>query len=317
MTNPASSTRPVATRSIYFYRMDGGALESGAPRRVDIRPALEYINKLPFKQSDGRYLIRKEGDVYCAWIAQVGEVSNVAFGLIRRNALPQAESSGKLKNLILAEEEGLCEVSHLCIFPQEIVGIEYNHYGPRASRFAEYINKIGETYAPEFQMEALMRRDIAAKLRNKVAVRAFEMKVRRAHIETIMSMHAKTGEALDSLARGSEADVIGINLGPRPWQKDNLGESIMSFIRNMVRRPDLREIVVQFKASLLEEGSDKPDEINLLQDHLISSRKILRIGERSRVLDSDDAYRNIQDAYTTLRQDLLSAPSVSVDRTLG
>ncbi|GAB7049388.1 hypothetical protein [Catenuloplanes indicus] len=314
MTTPATSSRPTATRSIYFYRMDGGATESGAPRRVDIRPALEYVNKLPFEQVGGRYLIQKDGDVYCAWISHVGDVSNVAFGLIRRNALPQAESSGKLKNLVLAEEEGLCEVSHLCIFPNEIVGVEYNHYGPRASRFAEYINKMGAAQAPEFQMEALMRQDIAAKLQNKVAVRTFEMKVRRAHIETIRSMHAKTGEALDSLARGSEADTIGIMLGPRPWQKDNLGQEIMAFIRNMVRRPDLREIVVQFKAALLEEGSDRPDEVNLLQDHLISSRKILRIGERSRVLDSDDAYRNIQDAYAALRQDLLSAPSVSVKR---
>jgi hypothetical protein len=237
------------------------------------------------------------------------------FGTIRRNALPQAESYGELKNLILAEEEGLCEVCHVCVFPDGIVGAEYNFYGPRAPRFAAYVNKMAPGYCPEFRLEALMRHDMAEKLIAKRAVRAFELKVRRPYIEVIKSLDERTGSALEALAQGSDADTIGVMLGPEPYQRVNLTEKTLNFLRRMVGQDDLRENVQRFTASLVDAESNKVDEINLLQDQLIRKKKILRINERSRVLDPEDAYRHIEKSFTELRQDLLSASSASLERT--
>jgi hypothetical protein len=119
------------------------------------------------------------------------------------------------------------------------------------------------------------------------------------------------GAALEAAAQGSDADTIGIILAPEPYQRVNLADGMMEFVRRMIRRDDLRENVQQFKASFVDEAN-RTDEINLLQDHLISKKKILRINDRSRVLDSDDAYARIEEAFSDLRQDLLSAPSASV-----
>lgn len=213
-------------------------------------------------------MAQKDGDFYCLWVNRIGEVSELAFGLIRRNALPQAESAGNLKNLMLAEKEGLCEVSHMCICPTGVIGVEYNHYGPRASRFAEYVKKVARGESPDFAVEALMNHDTANRIARKVAVRIMELKVRRPYIESIKEMDSQVGDALDALAQGSNADTVGVMLGPEPWQKINLGNSMMDFIRRMVGRKDLREIAVKFTAHMVDEGKEKADEINLLQDQL-------------------------------------------------
>ncbi|MEU8232838.1 hypothetical protein AB0C12_24930 [Actinoplanes sp. NPDC048967] len=314
MSTPARSTRPTADRKIYFYRVDAGADESLKPRSIDFRPVLQYVDGLPFEQGGGRYFMQSDGSLLCAWIGALGSVFRVQFGTIRRNALPQSEAYGKLKDLALAEEEGLCEVCHICIFPEGVVGMEYNFYGPRASRFPAYLERIAPGRVPEFTLESILRHDMLEKLRSKTGVRAMELKVRRSYIETVKELDQRTGNALEALAEGNDAETIGVMLGPEPYQRVNLADRTLQFIRDMVRRDDLRDNVSQFKASVVEEGSTKVDEINLLQDQLISSRKILRLGERTRVLDSEDAFRNIEDAYVELRQDLLSAPTASVER---
>jgi hypothetical protein len=50
-----------AKRSIHFFRIDGGAADSGPPIDVDLRPALQKVEGLPFRNADegGRYLTKR------------------------------------------------------------------------------------------------------------------------------------------------------------------------------------------------------------------------------------------------------------------
>ncbi|MBB5775045.1 hypothetical protein [Nonomuraea jabiensis] len=68
----------------------------------------------------------------------------------------------------------------------------------------------------------------------------------------------------------------------------------------------------ELKATIVDGETGKADEINLLEDQLIAKRTILRLTHRSRVLNREDAYRQIVRAYEELREDLLSASSASV-----
>jgi hypothetical protein len=285
------------------------------PIAVDLRPALQKVDGLPFRDvaTGGRYVASGDAD-QCAWIDEVGEICKIRFANVRRNALPQAEAGGELTDLVLAEEAGICEVSHLCIFPEGIVGIEFNFYGPRPGRVAPYLRRAAGDDCPEFKLGALLRHDVAALLQRKKAVRKLDLNVRRPHIDVIEQANASLGAALRAAETASNADCVGLYLEPEPYQRRNLDDGILSLLRRLAIRADLRENARTLKATVIDQQTDRAEEIDLLRDELISQKKILRQHDRTRVLLSRDAYAKIEEAYTERRGDLATAASISVAR---
>lgn len=312
----AAASEKTATRSIYFYRVDAGADPSGKPRSLDMIPILNKVQAMPFSLAPtGRYSLQSSDEsLLCVCPDEVGEISKIRFGTIRRNALPQAESFGELKNLILAEEEGLCEVSHVCVFPDGIIGIEFNFYGPRASRLSTYLSSVGAVDSNAFTLESLLRSDISERLQNKKAVRRLELRVRKSYAQVVAEANEGLGKAFDAAATGTDADSVGIILAPEPYKRANLAAIILDFVKRMVGREDLRENAIEFKASLVDDTTGKVDEINLLEDQLISRKAILRLSPRSRVLKPKDAYAKILEAYKESHRDLLAAASVGLGK---
>lgn len=302
----------VAKRSIYFFRIDGGAGQDGIPIHVDLHVALQKLEGLPFISSDngGRYVTSGDAD-QCVWVDEVGEVSKIRFANVRRSALPLAEAGGRLTDLNLADEAGIYEASHLCIFPDGIVGVEFNFYGPRPSRLAPYLRRTVGADCPEFTLEALLRQDVAAVLSRKKAIRKLDLSVRRSYIAVIEEANANLGSALRAAETASQADCVGVYLEPEPYQRRNLDGGIMEMLRQLVRRRDVRENARKIRATVVDDEG-QTEEIDLLKDELISEKKILRQHGRTRVLLQDDAYAQIMNAHTERYEDLTAAASVSV-----
>lgn len=315
VTTPSRGRRGTGTskRSIHFFRIDGGADESGVPVDVNLHPALQKIDGLPFREvtTGGRYVTSGDIDL-CAWIDEVAEICKIRFANVRRNALPQAEAGGELTDLVVADDAGICEASHLCIFPDGIVGIEFNFYGPRPSRLAWYLRRVVGDDCPEFKLEALLRQDVAAVLQRKNAVRKLSHNVRRPYIDVIEQANASLGSALRAAETASRADCVGVYLEPEPYQRRNLDGGILGMLRSLAPRSDLRENARTLKATVIDAETDRAEEIDLLRDELISQKKILRLHDRTRVLLSDDAYAKIAEAYAERRDDLAAAASVAV-----
>jgi hypothetical protein len=314
VTTPSRGRRraDTAKRSIYFFRIDGGAGDDGVPINVDLHPALQKLDGLPFRpvEDGGRYVASGESD-QCVWVDEVGEISKIRFANIRRNALPLAEIGGQLTDLNLADEAGIYEVSHLCIFPDGIVGIEFNFYGPRPSRLAPYLRRAVGEDCPEFALEALLRQDVAALLLRKKAVRKLDLSVRRPYIDVIAQANASLGAALRAAETASQADCVGVYLEPEPYQRRNLDGGILDMLRQLARRSDLRENARTLRATVVDQ-EDRAEEIDLLRDELISEKKILRQHGRTRVLLGDDAYAQIIKAHTERLDELSAAASVRV-----
>jgi hypothetical protein len=292
--------------------MDGGAGQDGVPARVDLSPALQKLDGLSFQDSatGGRYVTAGDADL-CAWMDHVGDTSKIRFANVRRNALPQAEAGGELTDLVLAEGAGICEVSHLCVFADGIVGAEFNFYGPRPGRLATYLRRVTGDDCLEFKLEALLRQDVADLLQRKKSVRKLTLSVRRSYIDVIGQADASLGAALRAAENASHADCVGVYLEPEPYQRRDLDDGMLYLLRRLARRPDLRENARTCKATTVDEGN-RTEEVDLLRDELISQKKILRQHDRTRVLLSDDAYAKIMEAYEELRDDLTAAASVSV-----
>jgi hypothetical protein len=314
VTTPSRSGRSADTakRSIHFFRIDGGAGDDGVPISVDLHPALGKLDGLPFRYAEagGRYVSSGDAD-QCVWVDEVGDICKIRFANVRRNALPLAEAGGQLTDLNLADDAGIYEVSHLCIFPDGIVGMEFNFYGPRPSRLAPYLLRAVHGDCPEFALEALLRQDVAAILMRKKAVRKLDLSIRRPYITVIEEANASLGAALRAAETASQADCVGVYLEPEPYQRRNLDDGILDMLRRLARRSDLRENTRTLKATVVDQ-ENRTEEIDLLRDELISQKKVLRQHGRTRVLLSDDAYAKIMEAYNEGRNDLTTAASVTV-----
>ena len=121
-------------RKVYFYRADIGTDEGGQRFSFDPSPALDAIDSLPFtNDAHGRYEFDADGNALS--IRRHNTVPNVTlqFGRVRRNGLPMLEQAGNISDLVLDADAGLLEAIHIVFFPNNIVGAEYNHFGPRVS----------------------------------------------------------------------------------------------------------------------------------------------------------------------------------------
>ncbi|MEV2273560.1 DUF6731 family protein [Nonomuraea africana] len=313
-TTARSQSPATVERNIYFYRIDAGADESGVPRNVDMELAAAFkaIEDLPFESDSARYMTQADGNALCAWVDDVSEVTRIRLGSIRKNGLPQSEFGGRLRNLSLEDNEGICEMSHICVFASGIVGVEHNYYGPRATRLPSYVQYALSGSVTPFTLEALLRHNVASQLQGRKSIRKLTMRVRRSYIAAISEANESLGKALEAAATGSGAATVGIVLQPEPYKRTNLKPELTDFLRKIISREDLHEQTEELRAAIVDDATGKVDEINLLADHLISKRSILRLAARSRVLDSRDAYRTIVEAYRDIYEDLLSASSASL-----
>jgi hypothetical protein len=259
---------------------------------------------------------QSDGNVLCGWVDDPnGQISRMRFALIRKNALPQSESGGELRDLLLEDHEGICETTHVCIFPEGAVGVEFNFFGPRPQRLGNYLRRV--VGGPLFTMEALIRQDMAEQLMRKRAIRRMTLRIRRSAIDQVEEANASLGDALRTAEQASGAECVGIILEPDPHQKTVLRNTVLETARRLMRLPGARTNFRQFQVDAVEDGVPGVTTLNLLEDKLIKNVSILRQHERSRVLQTEDAYQKIESAFTELRQDLLSAMSVNIQGEEG
>ena len=111
-------------RKIYFYRANVGMDQGGRPLPFNVTPVLQHIGRLPFAPA-GRYL--DEGDIrLCCWIDQQNPQPRFRLGQIRQSGLPQMEQYGQLTDLAIPANSGSAEAIHIVVFPNNIVGTEFN-----------------------------------------------------------------------------------------------------------------------------------------------------------------------------------------------
>lgn len=313
LTNASTSrSNDKVKRSIYFFRPDAGSTNS-TRNTLDYQAILERLHSLPFTLSTGRYFDQADGNVLCGWVDDYADsdIGHMRFALIRKNALPQSESGGRLRDLLLSDDEGICETAHICFFPEGIIGIEFNFYGPRPTRLPTYLNRVAA--GPHFVMEALVRQDMAEQLERKNAIRRLTLRVRRSAIDEVREADQSLGNALDLAEQASGAACVGLILEPEPYQRSNLREGALEMTRRLLRLPGARTNFTEFEVQAVEDGVPGVETLNLLEDKLIKRVSILRQHERSRVLVTDDAYSKIKEGFVELREDLLSALSANID----
>jgi hypothetical protein len=235
------------------------------------------------------------------------------LGDIRRRFLPQIEEKGVLSNLPIPPTSGLAEAIHVVFFPNNIVGSEFNFYGPRISRLSRYLSEKSSDIAPVPRFESLLRRNISDKLDRLEDVRLFQLKIRRSFIDVVKDADEDLGAAFEAAARAGDAEDVEIVLKARAYSRAPIAKRLMTTIKRLVESEQLREEAERFVVRGRNEATERVEMIDVLSDKLISSQQIVLQNERTRTLNSTSAYAAIGRAYNELRRELEAAAGIDTE----
>ncbi|WP_395406050.1 hypothetical protein ACHMXB_22840 (plasmid) [Arthrobacter sp. UC242_113] len=304
-------------RKIYFYRADAGSDAGGAPVGLDLADTLQKVEAVPFAADSKRYWLQRGGDAIGLWMPSSSHTyDRFVLAAVRRSSFPQSELNGTLADLDLGAGAGLHEPIHVRLYPDNLVGIEFNFHGPRPSRLPLYLQHVIPG-APKFMLEALLRKDAEDQLLHQSEMRLLDLHLRPSYIAEVRKASKSLGEAFEAMTKVSKAEVIGITLRPEPNKRTPLGNRVLKGTRKLAGRSDLSENVVKFKAKGINDLTGKVETINLLDDQLVSHKKIVTLGPNSRAVDSTAAFDAIDAAYETLKPQLLEASGISAAQDDG
>ena len=202
MARTKNGAPPTLERKIHFYRADTGVDGGGRPLPFDPAPALTAIAGLPFADGPaGRYMVGDDGNAVCVWPGGGRALQTLRFCQIRRTGLPQLEQAGTVSDLNIAADAGLLEPVHVAFFPDNIVGADFNFYGPRLSRLGYYLRVKSGNAVPLASFYPLLRHDVAEQLDHLTELRLFDLKVKASYVEIVRQADASLGDAFAANAR--------------------------------------------------------------------------------------------------------------------
>lgn len=299
-------------RKIYFYRAYIGNDDSGTPLIFDPRPALRAINSLHFTDDGGRYEFDLEGNALCLVDYPSSSNPAVQFFRVRRTGLPLLERAGHIQNLDLDPDTGLLEAIHVVFFPDNIVGSEYNHFGPRLSRLGHYLHTKSEGAVPKAIFRPILRGDATKQLERLTDIRLLELSIRPAYAEIVRQADRSLADAIDANSRVlDDPETVQIVIKPQKQSRGAALDKLGSRFRQLFNQDGLLQNADRFQLRGKCADTARVETIDLLKDQLISTKRIVRLNERSRALDPDSAFQAILEAYKELYDDLLCAADIS------
>lgn len=298
------------TRKVHFYRANVPSKKKGALEKWEPTDALKHINGLPFTDA-GRY--HQDGERrLCAWIDRSTPQQKLRLAVIRREGLPFVEQAGAQTALTIPAAAGLVEQTHIVCFPNNIVGAEFNFYGPRLPSLGRYIAAKGGAKAQTVTFEPLVNRKVADMLEEYGAVRMFSLRIRRSEIDALSKVDKSLADAFRAQEKLSSAEELEVVLRPKPYQRhQTLGRPLFQRAVKLAKRKDVADLASRFVVDAVPASGDgRGEEINILDDHLIAEVEIAKQRGRGRGLASPSAYRAITSAYDQLKDDLVEAATI-------
>ena len=301
--NEAGMAASRVTRKVHFYRV-GPKTPTHAP--LDVRAILEEVQ---VATADGDIYVPHGEHQLCGWIDRTAPNQQMRLAVIRRHDLPLIDRGhGLLRALDLAEEEGIADSIHVVFFPDRIVGAEFNFYGPRMTALATYLADKAPN-CPSIEFRHLIRRDFDETLRRLGTIRLIDLRIRTSYVPTLNEVDASLADAIRSASELGDMHEVELILRPKARDREwHIGERARETLRRLLQREDVTEGVKKLRI----EGDDDGQTIvvDLLEDHVLYEREMMKVDHRTRAVSRHSAYREIHTAYTENYQELLSAPSI-------
>lgn len=291
-------------RTIHFYR----------PVRSDNRPfdpgcALTAVDDLP---PADRYADYGDGVITC-WVDQRHANQRARVARIRRQDLPQVEEKGKLQDLELAEEAGLAYPIHVMFFAAaNIVGSDFNFYGPRMSAVAYYLGLKAPADAQHLQFQPLIRNDVRDSLRRLQHIKVMDLRVNEPYIDQLQSVDQNLYQMFEQARQVGQPSQMQVILSPARYSRtDGLTAAVQDIVLRLLDLPDLARGVTRFRVEGPRADGSGTDHIDLLNDFLVYEESVVRLRGRSRSVDASSAYSAINKAFRENYDELINAATLS------
>lgn len=297
-------------RKVYFYHAQVGFREDGSAISYDPNPALDHIETLSF--DDGERYHGSGEEVTSCWIDSTNGQGRIRLGKVRRADLPSVEEHGNLSTLDLSDDEGIVEQAHMVFFPDGIVGMLFNFYGPRMARLRAYLKRKHPETPDTLSIDPLLRQDVVQQLNRFGHIRVLRLKILEPFLARLEDANQSLHRAFETIADLSDAEQYELVLRPKPYERSwidrgGLLDSVRDLAGLVEGDPDAREEVTGFKVKGFDTENESLDEIDVLRDHLVKAKTVVRLGDRSRSIEANSAYEAINEAYEELREDLEAA----------
>lgn len=309
MARQRQQAQPSVERKIIFYRADVGDDDNGHPIPFDPTPVLRHIETLAF-DTNGRYIRAADGNFTLCLVDENRTPHRLRLATSRRSGLPQIEDAGNLRRLGIPAHTGLAESIHVVFFRDNIVGADFNFYGPRVSRLSTYFAVRADSVCPPITFQPLLRQDILTQINRLRDVRLLQLRIRPAYANIVTQANRDLGSAFEAAARVGEAEEVEITLRPRPHSRARLDQRVLTAIRALARRDDLRGNVSGFHVKGFDPETERVELVDVLSDKLISTKRMVLEGARTRAIQADSAYAAIREAHQELHDELVQAAGV-------
>jgi len=300
-------------RKIYFFKLVPKLRpDNSTPELVDLRSGLAEVKKLPYSPA-GRYLDDADGTArFCCWPDHLQYPLRARLARVRQSDWPQLEDKGELQPLSApTNTAGLAESTHFVVFDDAIVGVEFNFYGPRPSRFVQYMKEKSST--GRFDLLPLLRLDATDQLDNLHDVRAFSIRTPASYASVLRRFDQGLGASIDALSRLGKAELVDVVLKPAGRNR-TLSRKLIGIAKKIAGVPDSRTELDRLTVKGLSEVTGKVEVIDVLNDLLISKKHVVTQDDRTRAVASESAYGAISEAYAELQGDLRDAAGYPSDQ---
>jgi hypothetical protein len=283
------------TRTVQFFRIYTD-VEDGALVPFDNAALCRAIRAV--ETSADPYLDSGDGDVQtCAYLDDPADTERFSLAKIRRHSRPLTEQGMVRGTLALQPGIGLMDPIHIRLFPNNIMGAEYNDDGPRASRLRPFLSqKIPEQYA-NFRMTPIYDSDVVERLGKLDEISLFHFQVDKAALDLQV---AERNFFRGIFGSSDMAEMATIEVIMRVSKRNEHGntEEVKAEARALLDSPSG---VQKVKVRGREDGG-KSEEIDLLKDRIISRQHMMRLDAETSGIEPASAYRAIGEAYDAVRE---------------
>jgi hypothetical protein len=305
---PAPQADPnVAARRIYFHKVRPRLKSKADEFHLDRSAIAGAIEKLV--GTDRFYLDEGEpGDEQhlCAVVDRADAPQRIRFYRVRRRNLPETEAGGVFEALTLGERSGLAESIHLVLFDDNVIGAEYNHYGPRTSTFATFLSERCEL---DVVLRPLIHSNVIDEILNMGEIRSVRLKVETSAVGALKQHAGGLGGALDVAELFSAGRYVDLKLATKPHDADFTAK-VKALLRGLRDSGTLTNVEVAEVYG--QKGDGLFDTLNVMKDLVTVNATINRESPRSRALDRDAAYGAVETAQKALAQDIAAGGTIVI-----
>jgi hypothetical protein len=295
-----------------FFRLETGVLAGGKAKPFLASDVFAAIDQIAFPT---RYQLIEDEDTLACWVETPSAPAHtrVRFGRTRRSAFPKRELMGTVSDLEVEPDEGLVETTHLVFFPDNVLGVDFNFHGPRASRLPKYLAE--KIVSPPgnvlpTHLSQLVRGDAVARLANLDSVHLFDLKIKASASAQIKEMEKSLGDLLEGAGKFGDADVIQLRLKATQRKRHPLSFNLLDVAKRIVGIAQQDALAFELRGIASQTGV--VETVDMLKDALTETVDIALESASCRALDSADAYAKIESAYVRHKSDIAAAAEVAV-----